>query len=276
LRSQLCGTFANSWIYQSFWVKWSEHQIIKVGGDGIYNDPGVSLVGGIVIKQKRVRKVLNNKIQQLNDIIADIDMLLTEMETEFYRVCIFGSARIGPHSPSYKQVHELAAALARRGVDIVTGGGPGLMEAANKGAKEGANQSRSIGLPIDLPFETDANSHLDVKHQHRRFSSRLDEFMRISHAVVLTPGGIGTLLEMFYTWQLIQVGHIRPRPLILLGDDLWNGLMDWLKEGPLKQELMSQQDFGVLKICKSVNECIALLEPEIEAFRKAHTAVTGQ
>ena len=201
-------------------------------------------------------------------------MLLTEMETDFYRVCIFGSARIGPHSPSYKQVQELADGLARRGVDIVTGGGPGLMEAANKGAKEGSNKSRSIGLPINLPFETDANSHLDVKHQHRRFSSRLDEFMRISHAVVITPGGIGTLLEMFYTWQLIQVDHIRPRPLILLGDELWKGLIDWLETGPLKQELMSQKDFGVLKICKSVDECIALLEPEIEVFRLNHTTTT--
>jgi len=94
--------------------------------------------------------------------------------------------------------------------------------------------------------------------------------------VVLTPGGIGTLLEMFYTWQLIQVGHIRPRPLILLGDELWKGLMDWLKSGPLKQELMSLQDFGVLKICKTVDECITLPEPEIETFRKAHTAAVAQ
>jgi len=220
-----------------------------------------------VIKQKRVRKVLDNKIQQLNDIIADIDMLLTEMETEFFRVCIFGSARISPGSPFYKQVEDLAVALASQGIDIVTGGGPGLMEAANKGAKAGSNKSRSIGLPIDLPFETDANSHLDVKHQHRRFSSRLDEFMRISHAVIVTPGGIGTCLELFYTWQLMQVGHIKQRPLILLGSDMWKGLMGWLSEQPLQQELMSVRDFDMLKVVDSVDEVLKVLEPEIEKFR---------
>jgi len=225
----------------------------------------------MVIKQKKVRKVLDNKIQQLNDIIADIDMLLTEMETEFYRVCIFGSARISADSEFYRQAQALAFELASRGVDIVTGGGPGLMEAANKGAKEGSNKSRSIGLPIDLPFETDANSHLDVKHQHRRFSSRLDEFMRISHAVVVTPGGIGTVLELFYTWQLMQVGHIRQRPLILLGKDKWDGLIRWLEEKPLKLELMSKKDFQMLHVCDSVSEVVALLEPEIKKFRATAT-----
>lgn len=224
-----------------------------------------------MIKQKRVRKVLNNKIQQLNDIIADIDMLLTEMETEFFRVCIFGSARIDPGSPFYRQVEELAAALASRGIDIVTGGGPGLMEAANKGAKAGSNKSRSIGLPIDLPFETDANSHLDVKHQHRRFSSRLDEFMRISHAVIVTPGGIGTCLELFYTWQLMQVGHIKQRPLILLGSDMWGGLMKWLADQPLGQSLMSTRDFQMLTVCDSVDDVLKVLEPEITKFRSRHS-----
>jgi uncharacterized protein (TIGR00730 family) len=221
----------------------------------------------LVIKQKRVRKVLNSKIQQLNDIIADIDMLLTEMETEFFRVCIFGSARINPGSPFYSQVEELAAALASQGIDIVTGGGPGLMEAANKGAKAGSNKSRSIGLPIDLPFETDANSHLDVKHQHRRFSSRLDEFMRISHAVIVTPGGIGTCLELFYTWQLMQVGHIKQRPLILLGGGMWEGLMKWLADHPLQQELMSRRDFDMIVVADSVDDVLKALEPEIKKFR---------
>jgi uncharacterized protein (TIGR00730 family) len=225
-----------------------------------------------VIKQKKVRKVLDNKIQQLNDIIADIDMLLTEMETDFYRVCIFGSARISANSEFYKLVQSLAYELASRSVDIVTGGGPGLMEAANKGAKEGSNKSRSIGLPIDLPFETDANSHLDVKHQHRRFSSRLDEFMRISHAVIVTPGGIGTVLEFFYTWQLMQVGHIKQRPLILLGKDKWDGLIRWLEQKPLKLELMSAKDFQMLRVCDSVDDVIQVLEPEITKFRARHNA----
>lgn len=227
-------------------------------------------VGGreMVVKQKRVRKILTNKIAQLYDIIADVDSLLTDMETDFYRVCIFGSARIGPSSVIYRQVEELAAALAKEGVDIVTGGGPGLMEAANKGAKAAAVGARSIGLPIDLPFETDANSHLDVKSQHRRFSSRLDEFMRLSHAVVVVPGGIGTLLEFLYTWQLLQVEHIKVRPLILLAsDDIWVTFMAWLKAWPAKQQLMSQADFDRVQIFNTVDQVVKFLEPDIARFR---------
>lgn len=218
------------------------------------------------VEQRKVRKFLSKKIQQLNDIVADLDSLVTEMGFEFYRVCIFGSARIKADSVYYQQVKDLAYQLSKRGVDIVTGGGPGLMEAANLGAKIGSPQSRSIGLPIDLPFETDANSHLDVKYQHRRFSSRLDEFMRMSHAVVITPGGIGTLLEMFYTWQLMQVKHIAERPLILLGKDFWSGMLDWIQDIPLKDRLIDQTDLDRLSIVDSVDEIIKLLEPQIKEF----------
>ncbi|MEN9835335.1 MAG: hypothetical protein RL011_1528 [Pseudomonadota bacterium] len=222
----------------------------------------------MALKQKRVRKVLTSKIRQLYDIVADIDGLLTEMETDFYRVCIFGSARISSDSAIYQQVEKLAEGLSRLGVDIVTGGGPGLMEAANKGAKAGSKGGWSIGLPIELPFESDANSHLDVKSQHRRFSSRLDEFMRLSHAVIIVPGGIGTLLELFYTWQLMQVNHIKPRPLVLLADDeSWLQLMEWLRTFPLANKLMSDRDFSMLKLAHSVDEVVKILEVDINRFR---------
>ncbi|MFW7381691.1 MAG: LOG family protein [Oligoflexus sp.] len=221
------------------------------------------------VESKKVRKFLSKKIQQLNDIVADLDTLVTELGTDFYRVSIFGSARIKPDTQEYKDAYLLAHKLATRGVDIVTGGGPGLMEAANAGAKDGSNLSRSFGLHIELPFEADTNSHLDVKYLHRRFSSRLDEFMRISHAVVVTPGGIGTALELFYTWQLMQVNHIAPRPLILMGD-MWKGLIDWLEAGPLAQKLMDQKDFDRLIFAKSIDEVMQHLEPHIELFYKEH------
>ena len=221
----------------------------------------------MAIKQRRVRKFLSKKIQQLNDIVADLDGLVTEIGFEFYRVCIFGSARIKPDSHYYNQVKDLAFQLASRGADIVTGGGPGLMEAANLGAKLASTQSRSFGLPIDLPFETDANSHLDVKYQHRRFSSRLDEFMRMSHAVVITPGGIGTLLELFFTWQLLQVKHIPERPVFLLGKTWWQGFIDWLKTAALKERLVDQEDINRLIIVDSVDEIMNHLEPFIKAFQ---------
>ncbi len=219
----------------------------------------------MTVEQKRYRKFLSKKIQQLNDIVADLDSLVTEIGTDFYRVSIFGSARIKPDTAEYKEVYLLAKQLASRGVDIVTGGGPGLMEAANLGAKEGSNHSRSFGLHIELPFETDTNLHLDVKYHHRRFSSRLDEFMRISHAVVVTPGGIGTLLELFYTWQLMQVNHIPQRPLILLGS-MWEPLLNWMEEFPLKRALMDQKDFNSIILVRSVDEVITKLEPSIKEF----------
>lgn len=217
------------------------------------------------VESKKVRKFLSKKIQQLNDIVADLDTIVTELGSEYYRVSIFGSARIKPDTAEYKQVYSLAKQLASRGVDIVTGGGPGLMEAANAGAKEGGNVSRSFGLHIELPFEADTNSHLDVKYLHRRFSSRLDEFMRMSHAVIVTPGGIGTLLELLYTWQLMQVNHIAERPLILMGE-MWKGLIDWLEDGPLKEQLMDQKDFDRLIYAKSIDEVVKQLEPHVKTF----------
>ncbi len=227
----------------------------------------------MVVKQKKVRKVLTQKIRQMYDVVADIESLLAEMETDFYRVCIFGSARIGTESIIYNQVEELAEALATNHCDIVTGGGPGLMEAANKGAKRATQGAWSIGLPIELPFESDANSHLDVKSHHRRFSSRLDEFMRISHAVIVVPGGIGTLLELFYTWQLMQVNHIKPRPLILFAqDETWTSLVTWLQSYPLQQKLMGAKDFDMLRIVRSVDEVIKILEPDIQRFRAENPA----
>ena len=222
----------------------------------------------VEIDKNEVRKLLIRKVHQLNDIIADLDTILARLETDFYRVCIFGSARIQENSPFYKLVHDLAHELASRGVDIVTGGGPGLMEAANKGAQHGANESRSIGLSIQLPFEADANSHLDVKRQHRRFSSRLDDFMRTSHAVVVTPGGIGTILEFLYTWQLMQVTHIQKRPVVLLGRKMWQGFIEWLRDQPLKLKLMSDSDFDLLTVVDSVEEVMKVLEPSIAEFRK--------
>ena len=149
----------------------------------------------------------------------------------------------------------------------MTGGGPGLMEAANLGAKDVKSKSKSFGLHIDLPFETSPNEHLDITYHHKRFSSRLDEFMRISHAVIVTPGGIGTVLELLYTWQLIQVNHISKRPVILLGD-MWNGLIEWMKSEPLKRTLMDDSDFDHIKVVQNIDDVVILLKPLINDFYK--------
>ena len=217
------------------------------------------------IKDKHIRKFLSKKIGQLKNIVAGLDSLVTEIGSDYYRVSIFGSARIKKNTDEYIQVYELAKKLAQNKADIVTGGGPGLMEAANIGAKDGSPDSKSFGLHIDLPFETTPNEHLDVTFHHKKFSSRLDEFMRISHAVVVTPGGIGTILELLYTWQLIQVDHITPRPIILLGN-MWGGLVNWMKAEPLRRNLINESDFDNIETVENINDVITILEPHIEKF----------
>ena len=217
------------------------------------------------VQEKTVRKFLSKKIQQLNNIVADLDALVTEIGTDYYRVSIFGSARIKPNTEDYMEGYDLAKILAKNNADIVTGGGPGLMEAANAGAKDGSSKSKSFGLHVDLPFETTPNEHLDITYHHKRFSSRLDEFMRISHAVIVTPGGIGTILELLYTWQLIQVSHISERPIILVGK-MWTGLLEWMKSEPLNKQLIDKSDFNNIKIVQNVDEVIILLKPLINKF----------
>src|ERR1051326_8722724 len=165
---------------------------------------------------------------------------LQQLEKDRFRVCIFGSARIRPEDPTYQMVYDTARLLAGLNIDIVTGGGPGLMEAANRAVRDAHNElSQSIGLPTQLPRAHElANKHLDIKSEHRRFSSRLDEFMRLSHAVVVAPGGIGTMLELMYVWQLIQVGMVEQRPLVLLDRSFWNGLLAWMREQVLGHRLV--------------------------------------
>jgi uncharacterized protein (TIGR00730 family) len=183
---------------------------------------------------------------------------------KFYRTCIFGSARIKPDTPNYNQVVKLAEILAGNGIDILTGGGPGLMEAANKGAKLGKElkntKAWSYGISINLEFEPEPNKHLDVKRHHFKFSSRLDDFIRLSNSIVVTPGGIGTLLELYFTWQLIQVRHIGLRPIVLLGEKFWSGLISWMKEIILEQALVSAKDFDFISVVDTPEEAAEVIE----------------
>ena len=145
-----------------------------------------------------------------------------------YRVAIFGSARIKEGDAAYNEVFAISKQLAEAGFDIVTGGGPGLMQAANAGHRSVPTSSHSIGLNIKLPQEQQANNYLDIKEEFARFSDRLDTFMALSDTAIVATGGIGTLLELFYTWQLVQVEHLCETPIILFGE-MWGGLLDWLQ-----------------------------------------------
>lgn len=219
------------------------------------------------------RKHLDERLRLLHQRAMLIEDELRQLDdNRFYRCCIFGSARIAPETKAYKDVYTLARYLAWEGIDILTGGGPGLMEAANMGAKLGQQEKRtkslSYGLSIELEWEPEPNLHLDVKRHHQRFSSRLDDFMRLSHSVICTPGGIGTMLEFFFVWQLIQVKHITPRPIVLLESAFWEGILKWMREVPLSRGLLNKPDFDSIQIVETPDEAFMIISRHHKEFRE--------
>jgi len=209
------------------------------------------------------------QIQRTLEQYFRLEAELQQLEKDRFRVCIFGSARIRPADPVYRTVYRTARMLADLGIDIVTGGGPGLMEAANRAVQSAHSEnSQSIGLPIQLPRAHElANKHLDIKSEHKRFSSRLDEFMRLSHAVIVAPGGIGTLLELMYVWQLIQVGMVEPRAVVLLDRSLWSGLLAWMRQEQLGRGFIGPHDFDWIFSVDTPEEALSHIKPELERFR---------
>lgn len=213
---------------------------------------------------------LRRKIQRNVNRYLTLEEQMSALERERFRVCIFGSARIRPEDPTYQLVYSTAKMLTEKHIDVVTGGGPGLMEAANRGVMEvEGRRSQSIGLTIQLPRSQElANKHLDIKSEHRRFSSRLDEFMWLSDAVIVAPGGIGTLLELVYVWQLLQVGMIDARPVVLLGRDMWEGLLEWMREEMLERKLVGPNDFQWLHCADTPAEAFEFIQPVFDAYSK--------
>jgi len=191
-----------------------------------------------------------------------------ELDGNDFRVTIFGSARIKRKDPLYNQVKVLAEMLGERGFDIVTGGGPGLMEAANEGHGKWSKKikSHSIGIGIKLPKEQKFNKHLDIKKELPRFSERLDTFMALSNAVVVAPGGIGTMLELLYTWQVAQVKQICDVPIILLGKQ-WPPLIKWLEKYPLKSRYFEEKDLKLLFLAKDSKEAIKMIDIAYKEYK---------
>lgn len=216
-------------------------------------------------------RILHQRAMAIEREIADLD------EHKFYRVCIFGSARIKPETPAYDEVFTLARYLSWQGLDILTGGGPGLMEAANKGARLGKEEKKSkslsFGLSIQLEWEPEPNNHLDINRHHHKFSSRLDDFIRLSNAIVATPGGVGTLLELYFSWQLIQVNHIPVRPIVLLNRSFWNGLIEWMEDKPLADGLMGAQDFSFLSVVDTPEEVAEIILKHREEYKEKYLAI---
>lgn len=169
-------------------------------------------------------------------------------------VSIFGSARLPPDSIYYNLAVEVAKHVARKGFAIITGGGPGIMEAANKGAQE--VKGRSCGLAIDLPFESEPNAYIDVKYRlsFRYFFIRKVMFIRYAQGYVFLPGGFGTLDELFEALTLIQTKKIKPFPIYLMGKAYWDKMLQWIEETMIPQGCISKEDFNMFLITDDPEE----------------------
>lgn len=173
-------------------------------------------------------------------------------------VTIFGSARVAPDHPQYQAAITTARQLSEAGFAIITGGGPGLMEAANRGARE-AN-GRSIGCTIELPFEAGANPYVDLEVRFRYFFVRKTMFVKYASAFVIFPGGFGTLDELFEALTLIQTGKVRNFPVILVGSAYWSGLIDWFRSTMLAEQKINAADLDLLTLCDDPAEICALVQ----------------
>ncbi len=177
-------------------------------------------------------------------------------------VSIFGSARLPQNSPYYLLAEEIAKKITDLGFGIITGGGPGIMEAANKGAKE--NGGKSIGLNIELPFEQSFNPYID-----KQYSIEFDYFfvrklmcVKYAQGFIIMPGGIGTLDELFEALTLIQTHKIGRFPIILVGSEFWKGLLDWMKNTLLEMKLISEDNFSLFRVVDTADEAVS----HIKAF----------
>ncbi len=209
----------------------------------------------------------------LYDVISWIDQH-GPAEKQYFRVAIFGSSRIQTEDEHYTQVRELARQLSYIGCDIVTGGGPGLMMAANEGARRGAYRyhTRSFGLTILLPLEEQPNPFLDQVSSHKTFFSRLHQFIRLSHAYVVVEGGIGTTLEATMVLQLLQVGVMHDRALIFVGP-MWQGLKDWLRDEVVARGLANPGDLDIAHWVATVEEAIEIVRTERNRFIERNEVV---
>ena len=221
---------------------------------------------------KKNKKIIKNLKQKgWNEIKTEDTWQIFKIMSEFVEgfekmgkigpcVSIFGSARTKPNNPYYKLAEEIAYELTQNGFGVITGGGPGIMEAANKGAMKG--NGKSVGLNIKLPFEQSANKYIDHDKliDFDYFFVRKVIFIKYAQGFIVLPGGVGTLDELFEAITLIQTEKIGKFPIILVGTDFWNGLINWIKETMLKKEKnISPEDLDLFSIVDNVDEALEII-----------------
>src|SRR6059058_1776384 len=169
-------------------------------------------------------------------------------------VTVFGSARTKPDEPIYQAGRDLGAALARRGFAVITGGGPGMMEAVNRGCHEAGGLS--VGCNIELPSEQELNKYVDLGVEFRYFFVRKNMFVKYARGFVIFPGGLGTLDELFESLTLAQTGKIEHFPIVLFGSAYWEGLLDWLHHPVLAEEKVKPVDLELFQVCDEPEEVL--------------------
>lgn len=209
--------------------------------------------------EEAVKKVLMDSVFGLWEVVNNLTRLKPSRRDR-YRVTIFGSARAKPGSVAYEETKRASKALAEMGCDIITGGGPGLMQAANEGVKLAGDSAQSVGIRVDLPFEQEVNPFVELAFEHKTFFTRLHHFVLASDAFIVAPGGLGTVLETAMIWQLVQVRHLDSTPLILVGK-MWPGFIEWASSQMLGFEtpLASPSDFDIPVCVADADEAIAII-----------------
>jgi uncharacterized protein (TIGR00730 family) len=236
-------------------------------------------------QSKKVKQKINHNIFKMNTVRKDwteiktndswaIFKIMAEFVTGYERmakigpcISIFGSARTKPDNKYYQLAVEVGEKLAEAGYGVITGGGPGIMEAGNKGAHNVGG--KSVGLNIDLPFEQSHNPYIDPEHnlEFDYFFVRKVVFVKYSQGFVIMPGGLGTLDEMFEAMTLIQTKKINKRPVVLVGSAYWTGLVEWIEKVMLEDEKnISPQDMNLFKIVDTADEAVKY----VEDFFKSH------
>lgn len=191
-------------------------------------------------------------------IMAEFVESIEELSALGNAVSIFGSARVKPDDLYYQKAESLAKCLAEKGFSVITGGGPGIMEAANKGAAAGGG--KSVGMNIRLPFEQKPNPYANVSIDYKYFFIRKVMFVKYAVAYVIFPGGYGTLDELFEALTLIQTKRIKSFPVVLMGNDYWKGLLQWLRGTMLKDNKILPEDFDLIKIIDDPDEVVRYIQ----------------
>jgi len=205
-------------------------------------------------KQYLIDAITVDESWRLFKILAEFVDGFETLSDIFPCVSIFGSSRVRPGDEHYENTVLIARQLAQNGFNIMTGGGPGIMEAANKGAKEGG--AKSIGANIALPLEQAGNSYADIKVEFNYFFVRKVMLIKYAQAYIGMPGGFGTLDEVFEALTLIQTKRIKPFPVILVGSEYWNGLWDWIRSNLLECKMISSEDMDLVTILDDPDEVV--------------------